>query len=473
MRRRLRRHASATKSVRAASGAMPGRPRTALRGSAHRISWGFADQIVSSLTNSVLCIYIAREFGAEAFGAFSLAYATYSFALTASRGLSTDPLMVRFSGTDLARWRRAVAGSTGTATSVGLTVGACLLAVATALHGTPGSTFLALGVTLPGLLLQDSWRYAFFALGQCSRALVNDLIWAIVLVPTLFFLQATGQASVGWFVLAWGAAAAIAAAFGLLQARVAPSLAGARAWLSQHRDLASRYLAEGVAPSTSAQLRTYGIGVVAGLAAVGYVQAAATLMGPVTIVYLGVFAVVVPEAARILRSSPRRLPLLCLLVSSGLAAASLIWGVALMLALPHGIGNWLIGPIWRSAYPVVIPNALAMMGQSVSAGASVGLRVLGAARRSSRVMIVGSAGSLICVIAGAASGGAVGAMRGLAISTWIVALIWWWQFRTALKESAQAYADNWFWSSRQEGRHRKPTWRQTTVRSRAGSERAA
>ena len=58
---------------------------------------------------------MARTLGAAQFGAFSLAYVTYSFALNASRGLATDPLMVRFSGTDLPTWRRAVANCTGTA----------------------------------------------------------------------------------------------------------------------------------------------------------------------------------------------------------------------------------------------------------------------------------------------------------------------------------------------------------------------
>ena len=70
---------------------------------------------MSSLTNFAVSIYVVRTLGAAQFGAFSLAYVTYAFALNASRGLATDPLMVRFSGTDLPTWRRAVAECTGTA----------------------------------------------------------------------------------------------------------------------------------------------------------------------------------------------------------------------------------------------------------------------------------------------------------------------------------------------------------------------
>ena len=75
---------------------------------ARRFSWGLGDQAVSSLTNSAISIYIARELGAANFGAFSLAYVTYAFVLNASRGLATDPLVVRFSATDTKVWRRAV-----------------------------------------------------------------------------------------------------------------------------------------------------------------------------------------------------------------------------------------------------------------------------------------------------------------------------------------------------------------------------
>ena len=85
-------------------------------------------------------------------------------------------------------------------------------------------------------------------------------------------LRATGHADVFWFVLAWGAAAAVAAAAGPLQARVIPRLSGAWGWVSDHRDLGPRYLAEGVTSASMLQLRGYMIGLVLGLTAVGYVQ---------------------------------------------------------------------------------------------------------------------------------------------------------------------------------------------------------
>ena len=405
------------------------------RQAGRRLGWGLADQAMSSVSNFAVGIYVARTLGAAQFGAFSLAYVTYSVALNASRGLATDPLMVRFSGTDLPTWRRAVANCTGTAASVGLAAGACTLAAAAVLGGTARAAFMALGLTLPGLLLQDSWRYSFFALGRGRQAFLNDTVWTVMLLPALALLKVTGHANVFWFVLMWGAAAAVAAAVGPLQARVIPRLSGARGWVSAHRDLGPRYLAENTSNSGAAQLRTYGVGLIVGLAAVGYVQAVQTLMGPFLVIFMGISLVAVPEAARVLRRSPRHLPLFCLLVGAGLALAALMWGIVLLVALPRGLGDRLLGGIWRPTYPLVLPATFWVIGACVSAGATAGLHALGAARRSMRAMVLTSAAFLVCGLVGAVAGGAVGAVRGAAVATCIGALLWWWQLHLALLES--------------------------------------
>jgi len=399
-----------------------------------RLSWGVADQAVSSLTNAAVSVYVARTLGAVQFGAFSLAYLTYSFALNASRGLSTDPLMVRFSDTDVITWRRAVARSTGTATVVGVATGVCVLAVAILLDGTTRLAFVALGLTLPGLLLQDSWRFAFFALGRGVLAFINDAVWALILFPSLILLHAIGYANVFWFVLAWGGAAAVGAAVGPLQALVLPKVSGAWGWLVQHRDLGPRYLAIGTAGSAAGQLRGYGVGFLLGLAAVGYVGAASTITGPLNILFLGMGLVATPEAARILSRSPHRLGLFCLLLSSALAVAGLAWGAVLLIALPKGVGAWLLGAIWRPTYPLVIPQTLSIVAAGASVGAGAGLGALGAARRSLRAVTLASGAYVILAMIGAFAGGAVGTVYGAAVATWLGTALLWWQLRAALRE---------------------------------------
>lgn len=411
-----------------------------VRQASRRLSWGVADQAMSSISNFAVNIYIARTLGAVQYGAFALAYVTYGFALNASRGLGTDPLLVRFSGTDLPTWKRAVARCTGTATVMGLVMGALALVVSMFLHGTTGMAFLALGLTLPGLLVQDSWRFAFFALGRGGQAFLNDTIWTIVLIPALVLLRQTGHANVFWFVFAWGAAAAVAAVIGPLQARVLPKASGGWGWVSQHRDLGPRYLAEGTLNSSQNQLRNYGIGFILGLGALGYIQAANTLMGPFMVIFFGMGLVLLPEAARILRRAPGRLPLFCACASGGLALLGLAWGVVLLLALPRGLGHLMLGSLWQPTYPLVLPSTIAVMGGCVQAGAGTGLHALGSARRSLRAMAVASALFVVCGLIGAALGGAAGTMYGAAVASWAGAVLFWLQLRHALRDSKDAPA---------------------------------
>jgi len=405
-----------------------------VRQACQRLSWGVADQGMCSLSNFAVNIYIARSLGAVQYGAFALAYVTYGFALNASRGLATDPLLVRFSGTDIPTWRRAITRCTGTASTVGLTTGAIILAIAALLSGTTRLAFLALGLTLPGLMLQDSWRYSFFAVGRGGQAFLNDTVWLVVLIPALVLLRKTGHANVFWFVFAWGAAAAVAAAIGPLQARIAPRLSGAWEWLYRHRDLGPRFMAEGTANSASGQLRNYGVAFILGLAAVGYVQAATTLMGPFMVVYFGMGLVAVPEAARVLRRSPLRLPLFCRLLSIGLAILALAWGAILLVALPRGLGHLMLGNIWKPTYPLVLPTTIGIIGSCMSTGAGTGLHALGAARRSLRVMLIVTTATVVLSIAGAAAGGAVWAMAGFAAGSWVGVFITWRQLHVAIRE---------------------------------------
>jgi O-antigen/teichoic acid export membrane protein len=409
-----------------------------IRQACQRLSWGVADQGMSSMSNFAVNIYIAHTLGAVQYGAFGLAYVTYGFALNASRGLATDPLLVRFSGTDVPTWRRAVTKCTGTAATVGLMTGAVILLAAALLSGTVRLAFLALGLTMPGLMLQDSWRYSFFALGRGSQAFLNDTVWTVTLIPALVLLRATGHASVFWFVFAWGAAAGVAAAIGPLQARAAPRLSGAWEWVSRHSDLGPRYLAEGTANNAAGLLRNYGVGLILGLAAVGYVQAATTLMGPFMVIYFGMGLVTLPEAARVLRRSPRHLPHFCLLVSGGLAILGLAWGIVLLVTLPRGLGHLMLGDIWKPTYPLVWPTTLSILGACVSTGAATGLHALGAARRSLSAMVIGSALSVVLSIAGTLVYGVVGAMIGAAVAAWIMALLFWRQFGRAMREHGSA-----------------------------------
>lgn len=377
---------------------------------------------------------MARSLGVTAFGVFSLAWVTYGVVLSVSRGVGTDPLVVRFSGVPDASWRGAVARSSGTALGVGAAIGTVCLAVGLALGGSVGIAFACLGVMLPGLLLQDAWRYAFFAAGTGRKAFVNDLVWGVALVPAMVVAARVG--SVAAFVLAWGASAAVAALYGCLQSGIRPRLTGARQWLSTHRDLGYRYLVENTCLSGASQLRAYGLGAIVGVGAVGAVRGAELLLGPFLAVLMGLSLVTVAEAARVLRQAPHRLGSFCLLLGGGQAVAALLWGTALLL-MPDRLGEFVLGDVWHDASQLILPAVLGVAGAGLGTGAAAGLRALAAARRSLRSQLFASA----CYVSGglgrAVAAGTVGSAWGVAVATLCGSAVWWLQLRTALREHHQ------------------------------------
>jgi O-antigen/teichoic acid export membrane protein len=404
-----------------------------MKGIARRLSWGLADQAVSSLTNFVVGVYVAHELGVAGFGVFTLAWVTYGVVLNLSRGLTTDPLVVRFSGVAHEKWSAATARSGGTAITVGACFGVLSVLAGLAMGGSVGGAFVALGVVTPALLLQDSWRFAFFANGQGHRAVANDLLWTVAMIPLLLLAAKNGD--VAGFVLAWGGAALFAGIGGWLQTGIRPRPRQTREWVRQHRDLGTRYMMENSANSGSGQLRMYGVAWIIDVGAVGAIRGAELLLAPFMTLLMGLNLVTVPEAARVLRRSPHRLERFCMVLGGTQAVAALGWGLALLFLVPESVGQFVLNDVWDFASPLILPVSISLSAAGVIAGAAAGLRALGAAKRSLRAQLVSSAGYLGGGLAGAFVGGsALGASWGSTILLWCGAVFWWLQLRAGLRD---------------------------------------
>jgi O-antigen/teichoic acid export membrane protein len=389
-----------------------------------RGAWGVGDQAFSSLTNFAVGIFVARSVGRDDFGAFTLVFATYLVALSASRAVATQPFVVRFSDASRAEWDRAARWATGTVVLTGLGGGVACLLVGWVVRGTLGEAFRALGITLPGLLLQDSWRFIFFSRRRGAAAFANDLIWAVAIVPAFVLVQVAGRPTVFWIVLAWGAAANVAALAGVVQAGgIVPNPSKAIAWLVEQGDLAPRYLGELLALSGSTQIALYGISAVAGLAAAGAIRAGQILLGPVYVLFVGIQLIAVPEGVRLLKRSVRRLREVLNLLSAGLLVAILAFG-AIMYFLPDRWGEALLGRSWVPAHSVLIPVTISMAAAGPTMSALVGLRALVAARESLRARLIQSGAQVVAGVLGAAVGGALGAAWGMAVGIWLGVVVW-------------------------------------------------
>jgi O-antigen/teichoic acid export membrane protein len=399
-----------------------------------RLGWGVADQSVSSLSNVLVSLVCAHALGPHGFGAFSIAFVSYAVVLNASRGLATDPLVVRYSSCSHATWRRAVASATGTALVVGTVTGVLSIVVGILLPGHVGTAFIALGFGLPGLMLQDSWRFAFFAAGRGQGALILDVIWTVLAIAGLVAAVLTDTDGIAACLLIFGATATVASLCGVLLTGVRPMVDQVPAWLREHRHLGSRYLLENLAVGLSRQLRIVAVGAAAGLAAAGSLRAAEILMGPFLVVLMGIAQVAVPEASQVLSSAPHRLGRFCLLLGGIQALVAAAWGVLMLIVLPLGVGRLLLDDVWHGAYPLVLPSTIGVMLGCLSSGATSGVRALGAAPRSLVAQLTSSTLYVVGGGLGAVLAGAPGSAWGWAIGAGIGVVVWWVQLRRAAAE---------------------------------------
>ena len=399
-----------------------------------RFGWAFADQLLSSGTNFLLGILIARSVGVRDLGAFSVAYAPFTFSLGGVRAVASELLIVRHSSLSEHEWRDGIRRSAGTAMLAGIVIGTGSLIAAATLAGSVSSVLTIVGVSLPLLLVQDVSRFALLARQRGAAALLSDAAWAAVMFTAFALLKEAGVASVTWFTFSWAGAGCVAAVVGLLQLKVLPcGPITAIRWLRGHSDIAPRFLAEFAITTGVSTVTVFAIGGIAGLGELGRLQAAQILLGPLNIMFSGVGLVATAEGVRQLRDSPRRLAQDCRWLSLALTTGVLAWGM-IVVVVPRSIGESVLRTNWDAGRSLVVPLLIAFAGYASTFGASIGLHCLAAARRILRTNCIEAVLTLFFGLTGAYLAGAKGGAWGFAVAGLLKGVNAWWQFSRALRE---------------------------------------
>ena len=221
-----------------------------------------------------------------------------------------------------------------------------------------GYGFIALGVGLPGLMLQDSYRFAFFSAGRGGLAFVNDTVWGVIACSRRCWRWSkTDRADAVTCILAFGGTATLAAGLGFVQCRVLPRPQAVRGWLLDHRDLGGRYLIENVeqrrcSPAADGRGGRHR----RAWPPSGRSAPPEILMGPLLIIVSGVSQVAVPEIVAVAaagdKAGGRLLP-----VDGGGPGAWLPWcgPCCITVMFPRGLGDLLLGELWVPAAELVPP----------------------------------------------------------------------------------------------------------------------
>ena len=404
------------------------------RGAEVQAPWGMADQTISSVTNFLILWLAARHSGIERFGLFGVAFTVYIVSLWITRSLVGEPFTIRHTGSDANELRRAGRQAVGAAIFI-----ACLIAVpmagpATLVEGW-SVALVVMGLAMPALLAQDTYRYVLIASGKVRAAALNDAFWLAAQLPAVAWIL-WNDAPIEWLLAAFGLGAAAAAVLGALQAGVRPNPAAGPEWLRSTANLGLPFLVELLGVYGAGQLALLGLAAVGEVGAVGRLRAALLLLSPVTVLCAGLFLVGAPEAMRIRHRNPLELSrFLLFLCSSALAVTA--WAGVIWL-VPDRFGRLLLGGNWLRGTEVLAAVALMTVATIFVMAGMLGLRAIDAVRATLPRRLLAAPAFALATLAGVKAAGPQGAAAGLAAASVLSAVLTWFEFRRALRNLARA-----------------------------------
>jgi O-antigen/teichoic acid export membrane protein len=391
-------------------------------GQAH---WGLLDQGLSAGTNLLLAVVVARTVSSTEFGAFALVYAVFIVLVPLLRSTGPTVLAIEHAGSAGPALTAAVRGAAGYALGTGLLLGGAAAAVGVLVGGLLGPPLVVLGVTLPLLLLQDTWRGVFLAKGDPCSALRNDAVWVAVMLTLLApMLLLHAEPPVWVFLAVWAAGGVAGAAFGARQLRLLPAVRLPHVWLREHRPLALPLLVAELLTQVPPHLAYVLLPLVADLHELGVLRASYLFFGPLGLLYQGLGALALPDAVR--ASDPRRTHRLALRLTAALMTVAVAWGIAVVLC-PDSVGRAVVGEAWEGSQTTRLLLAVSLVAEAALVGPRV---VLSARRLPGRLLLgrlYGGPVLLVTAIVLGAVHGAPGAAAGFVLGYLTAAAVSWWQ----------------------------------------------
>jgi O-antigen/teichoic acid export membrane protein len=258
---------------------------------------------------------------------------------------------------------------------------------------------------------------------------MNDLVWTVMQFSLLWVVLARGDESIFLITLLWGFSALVAAGVGVFQTGVLPAPQYAWSWLKETKDIGIK-LGLGFSLNMGAvQLVTYLIAGMIGLVASAALRAAQTVLGPISLLFGGFNAFVLPVLSRTAAGGGRLLRM-AVLGSLALGSVTGTW-VAILVLLPDSIGEKILKGNWDGADSLMLPCGLLMLAGALVLGASNSLVALSRSDLMLRITSVQAPLMLAFGVLGAWQGGVVASTYGLVLAQTIGLLYSWFLFLKA------------------------------------------
>lgn len=256
--------------------------------------WTVLSQGISSAGSLALALAVLVAAGTTGFGHFSLAFSFYSLTLNATRAVAGSPMILK-ADEEMPERRRYASVVVGRAVLTGV-MSALLLLVILLPLGVPVPVALLFAIGMPLLMVQDTFRYVFFADLEPRVSFLLDATWTGVQVVAFLVLAVLHVDGVAAYVAAWLGGALLSVLVASTRRRVPPEFAGVISKLHSERSVLGPLAVEMIALGALDFVCVTSIQVARGAEVVGQYREALLLLAPFNILLTGVILGVVPRA---------------------------------------------------------------------------------------------------------------------------------------------------------------------------------
>lgn len=349
------------------------------------------DQVLSSASNLLVVVLVARAVSPTDFGHFALAYAVLTLTLGLSRAYFGSRIAL---APDQAAARHLTAALVAGWLVLAPLVSLGVFAVSTLVTaGQAPLICVIVALATPVVCVQDLIRFGAAAGGRPWAALLSDGAWILAMAWPFVLGPALDAAAA---LTLWAAAAALALVVALLAFKERPRLRAGLRELRRREDVGGSLLLGAVATTCATLLVLLVVSRTLGPAAAGSLRGASTAMGPVNVLLAFVALGVTPVLVRRPRAEDSRF---CAAVAGLTVVLVLSWGAVLLL-LPTSLATAAFGSSWAGIRAVLSLTVVEYVFVAVGAAAVLGLKVRHRAGDLVRVRVVAAT---VTVLAGTAA----------------------------------------------------------------------
>jgi O-antigen/teichoic acid export membrane protein len=389
--------------------------------------------VLSSGSQLLLIVLVAREADPTTFGAVSIAMLAHGFLLGVVRAGVGEIVLLRCRADRLAT-RREARRALFFGLLAGVAVGLGLVTIGALIGGEVGHFLQLMAIAAPLVYAQDLLRYVAYGAGRVDQAVLVDGIWFGIQVALSAALLATGEATPTRLVLAWVAGAGVGAAAPTVWRRLWPRPLAVPRWWAQERARAGGFVADFLVSNGMWQSAFLLLGVLMSLEELAALRVAIVSVSPLANLLAGVRSMTLAHLAG-LRAWPLRARRRAAQFGLGLAGSAALYGVVLVL-LPERVGSALFGQTWADAAAIVGIVAIAEVIRLPTFPAIDLVKVIGAPLDLVRTRLTGGVGVISGLLVGGITAGPRGAAVGTAVGYAWNLLVWWRQARALSQRPA-------------------------------------